>query len=256
MTVLAEASLQHPRTVICGVRFTCFDRLRAAKYLVESAASGVGGYVCVTGAHGVVSAHDDTEFKNILNSARMNTLDGQPIVWIARWRGYAVTRVTGRELVWDAVALDSGNRIRHVLLGSTPTVTDRMIVRLRARSKNIRVEVFNPPFGTLDDEYLDAICRRIGSNEPTIVWVGMSTPKQERLAARLSSRLPTTPIVAIGAGFDFVAELKPVAPPIVTFLCLEWLFRLVSEPRRLFKRYTEIVPRFLILIMREWRQEV
>jgi N-acetylglucosaminyldiphosphoundecaprenol N-acetyl-beta-D-mannosaminyltransferase len=256
VAVVAEATLQHPHTVICGVRFSCFDRRRAAQYLVESAMNGVGGYVCVTGAHGVVSAQDDAEFKSILNSAGMNTLDGQPVVWIARWRGFRVTRVTGRELVWDVIAVDAGNKIRHVLFGATPAVTDRMIARLRTRSKNIRVEVVNPPFGPLDDEYLDAICRRLSSREPTIIWVGMSTPKQERLAARLSKRFPRAPIVAIGAGFDFVAELKHVAPPIVTFLGLEWLFRLASEPRRLFKRYAEIVPRFLILIAREWRSEV
>jgi len=250
---VAEATLQHPRTVIGGVRFSCLDRQHAAQYLLNAAMNGVGGYVCVTGAHGVVSAQDDAEFKSILNSAKMNTLDGQPVVWIARWRGFTVTRVTGRELVWDVIALDANNQIRHVLFGATPAVTDRMIARLRAQSENIRVEAFNPPFGPLDDEYLDSICHRLGSNEPTIIWVGMSTPKQERIAARLSKRFPKVPIVAIGAGFDFIAELKQVAPPIVTILGLEWLFRLASEPRRLFKRYAEIVPRFLILIAREWR---
>jgi N-acetylglucosaminyldiphosphoundecaprenol N-acetyl-beta-D-mannosaminyltransferase len=84
-----------------------------------------------------------------------------------------------------------------------------------------------------------------------VVWVGLSTPKQEQLTVRLAARLPRTPIVAIGAGFDFVAGLKPVAPAIVTSLSLEWLFRLLSEPRRLFWRYAEIVPRFLFLVGRE-----
>ena len=252
MSVVAESAPQHPRTVIGGVRFSCFDRRRAAQFLVDLATNGVGGYVCVTGAHGVVTAQDDAEFKSILNSASMNTLDGQPVVWIARWRGFTVTRVTGRELVWDTVDLDGGNRIHHVLFGATPAVTDRMIVRLRARSASIQVEAINPPFGSLDDEYLDTICQRLSSHEPTIVWVGLSTPKQERLVVRLSKRLPRTPIVAIGAGFDFVAELKQTAPPIMTLLCLEWLFRLASEPRRLFKRYAEVVPRFLILVAREW----
>lgn len=256
MSTVAESALKHPRTIIGGVGFSCFDRKRAAQYLVDLATNGGGGYVCVTGAHGVVSAQDDAEFKDILNSASMNTLDGQPVVWIARWRGFAVSRVTGRELVWDTIDLDAGNKIRHVLFGATPAVTDRMIARLRERNKNIRIQAFNPPFGPLDDDYLDATCRRLGSEKPTIVWIGLSTPKQERVAARLSKRLPGVPIVAIGAAFDFVAELKHVAPPIVTSLGLEWLFRLASEPRRLFKRYAEVVPRFLILVAREWRRQV
>jgi N-acetylglucosaminyldiphosphoundecaprenol N-acetyl-beta-D-mannosaminyltransferase len=248
---LSIAALQHPRTVICGVSFSCFDREGAAAWLLESARSGGGGYVCVTGAHGVVSAQDDAEFRCILNSASMNTLDGQPVAWIARLRGFAVTRVTGRELFWDIVARDSRNQVRHVLLGATPAVTEKMIVRLRERSENVRVEAFSPPFRELSDDDLNEICCRICSSEPTIVWVGMSTPRQERVAARLSKCYRNAPIVAIGAGFDFVAGLKPIAPRIVTLLCMEWLFRLASEPRRLFKRYVHVVPRFLLLIGRE-----
>jgi N-acetylglucosaminyldiphosphoundecaprenol N-acetyl-beta-D-mannosaminyltransferase len=212
----------------------------------------MGGHVCVTGAHGVVFAQDDAEFKSILNSATMNTLDGQPVVWIARSRGYDVSRVTGRELVWDVVDLDANNKIRHVFFGATALVTDRMVALLNKRRGNIRIEVVNPPFGPLDDGYLDPICTSLGSDEPTIIWVGLSTPKQEHLAVRLSKRLPKAPIVAIGAGFDFVAELKQVAPQLMTSLGLEWLFRLASEPRRLFRRYAEVVPRFLGLIVHEW----
>jgi N-acetylglucosaminyldiphosphoundecaprenol N-acetyl-beta-D-mannosaminyltransferase len=240
-----------PQTTICGVKFSCFDRERAARWLLEAAQNGRGGHVCVTGAHGIVTAHDDADFRNILNSAAMNTLDGQPVAWIARWRGFAAERVTGRELMWDVVAQDQAGQIRHVLFGATSAVTDRMIDRLRELNGKIRVEAFNPPFGILADEELDGICRRLESAEPTIIWVGLSTPKQEQLAVRLTKRLPAAPIVAIGAGFDFVAGLKPCAPAVVKLLCLEWLFRLLSDPRRLSKRYAQVVPRFLLLLGRE-----
>ena len=242
----------HPQTVICGVRFSCFDRAGAARWLSAAAMKGTGGYACVTGAHGVVSSQDDANLRRILNGASMNTLDGQPVVWIARLRGFKAGRVTGRELVWDVVDEDRVSSIRHVLFGATAEVTGKMIARLRERNANLRVEAYNPPFGPLSDEELDAICAKFESVEPTIVWVGLSTPKQEQLAVRLSARLPRAPVVAIGAGFDFVAGLKPVAPAFVTSLSLEWLFRLLSEPRRLFWRYAEIVPRFLVLVGREW----
>jgi N-acetylglucosaminyldiphosphoundecaprenol N-acetyl-beta-D-mannosaminyltransferase len=242
----------HPRTVICGVRFSCFDRAGAAQWLLGSAKNRTGGYVCVTGAHGVVSSQDDAEFKSILNGAAMNTLDGQPVVWISRLRGHSgAGRVTGRELVWDVVDADSSSEVRHIFFGATKDVTDRMIERLRVRNPNVRAEAYNPPFRALSDEDLDEICASFAENGPKIIWVGLSTPKQERLTVRLSKRFPETPIVAIGAGFDFVAELKPVAPAFVTSLSLEWLFRLASEPKRLFRRYAEIVPRFLLLVARE-----
>lgn len=245
------AASEHPRTVICGVRFSCFDREGAARWLSEAAQTATGGYVCVTGAHGVVSAQDDAGFRSILNGAAMNTLDGQPVVWIARGRGFRAGRVTGRELVWDVVDADTAGSIRHVFFGATAAITDKMIERLRERSPRIKAEAYNPPFGPIDDEALDRICARLAAQGPMIVWVGLSTPKQELLSVRLAARLPMSPIVAIGAGFDFVAGLKPVAPAFLTSLSLEWLFRLLSEPRRLFRRYAEIVPRFLFLVGRE-----
>lgn len=241
----------HPRTVICGVRFSCFDRAGAARWLSDAATNQTGGYVCVTGAHGVVSAQDDAKFREILNGAAMNTLDGQPVVWIARGRGFTAGRVTGRELVWDVVDADGAGRIHHVFFGATAAITDKMIARLRERDPAVSAEAYNPPFGPIADEDLDALCARFANKGPTIVWVGLSTPKQEQLTVRLAARMPKTPIVAIGAGFDFVAGLKPVAPAFVTALSLEWLFRLLSEPRRLFRRYAEIVPRFLLLVGKE-----
>ena len=181
----------------------------------------------------------------------MNTLDGQPVVWIARLRGFLAGRVTGRELVWDVVDTDAACEVRHVLFGATAAVTDRMIEQLRRRNPAIRVEAYNPPFGAISDEELERICCRFAGEGPMIVWVGLSTPKQEQLAVRLSARFPQAPIVAIGAGFDFVAGLKPIAPGFVTALSLEWLFRLATEPRRLFKRYAEIIPRFLALLAKD-----
>lgn len=242
---------EHPRTVICGVRFSCFDRAGAARWLSDAAADGTGGYVCVTGAHGVVSAQDDAKFREILNGAAMNTLDGQPVVWIARGRGFRAGRVTGRELVWDVVDTDRAGRIHHVFFGATAAITDKMIARLRERNPMVGAQAYNPPFGPIADADLDALCARFANSGPAIVWVGLSTPKQEQLAVRLAARMPNTPVVAIGAGFDFVAGLKPVAPAFVTALSLEWLFRLLSEPRRLFRRYAEIVPRFLLLVGKE-----
>lgn len=237
--------------MICGVTFSCFDRKYAAQWLVDAAMSNHACHVCVTDAHSIVVAQDDRYFRDILNSAAMNTLDGQPTVWIARWRGFAAERVTGRELVYDVIAQDRDARIRHVFFGSTPLVTNRMIQRLCELDPRVRLEAFNPPFEALSDDELNNICQRLKSSEPTIVWVGLSTPKQQFLALRLSKSFGNAPVVAIGAGFDFVAGLKPCAPALIRLLCLEWLFRLASDPRRLFKRYAKVVPRFLILLARE-----
>lgn len=242
----------HPKTSVCGVSFSCLDRRQAAQWVIDAALEGRGGYVCVTGAHGVVAAQDDCEFMDILNAAGMNTLDGQPVVWIARSRGYKVERVTGRELVWEILARDTDAAIRHVLFGATPNVTDRMIVRLKTKSPQLRVQAHNPPFTEMADRELDSVADRLRAPGPAIVWLGLSTPKQERLAVRLTKRFPNAPIVTIGAGFNYIAGIHPVAPRIVTMLGLEWLFRLACEPHRLYRRYAHVVPRFLFLVGKEF----
>jgi N-acetylglucosaminyldiphosphoundecaprenol N-acetyl-beta-D-mannosaminyltransferase len=251
VTLISKNSMIHPRTTICGVRFSCFDVEDASSWLFEAARARRGGHICVTGAHGIVLAQNDPELSEILNTAAMNALDGQPVVMVARSRGYRVTRVTGRELVWGVVRQDTASEIRHLLFGATGAVTRRMIDNLRQLRREILVDAFNPSFGPMTDSELDVICEQLASDKPTIVWVGLSTPKQERLARRLAIRFPNSPVVAIGAGFDFVAGLTPEAPRIMTVLCLEWLFRLGMEPRRLSGRYLHIVPRFLALLLRE-----
>lgn len=242
-----------PQSYICGVRFSCVARDRAANKLAELARVRSGGYVCVTGAHGVVSSQNNDEFRQLLNGAAMNTLDGQPVVWLARFKGHSrAGRVTGRELVYDVVGSDPSGEIRHIFIGATAEVTDRIVERLRALNPRISLAPpINPPFKPLSDEELDALCREIETSEPAIIWIGLSTPKQEQLAVRLSHRLPHIPVVAIGAGFDFVAGLKPVAPGFVTKLGLEWFFRMMSEPKRLVSRYADIVPKFIVLAFRE-----
>ena len=110
---------------------------------------------------------------------------------------------------------------------------------------NLRIDTYHPPFGEISDSQLKEAYDELQVTQPSVVWVGISTPRQEHLAARLAKLWPNVPIVAIGAGFDFVAGMKPEAPRIMTVLCLEWLYRLHSEPSRLFKRYAHTVPRFL-----------
>ena len=240
----------HPRTMICGVQFSCFNRDNAAEYLLDASLSGRGGYVCVTGAHGVVYAQSDEKFRSIINQASMNTLDGQPVVVIARSRGFNAGRVTGRELVRDVISKDRKAQVRHVLFGANDTVTSKMSARMKELNCAIKVDSFHPPYGEISEPDLIGMCEKFEINGATIVWVGISTPRQEQMAVRLSKLLPHTPIVAIGAAFDFVAGLKPEAPRLVTMLCLEWLFRLLTEPRRLFSRYATVVPSFMYYVFR------
>lgn len=238
-----------PNAVIAGVKFSVLDRQGVAQALLDACLSRRGGYVCVTGAHGVVHSQEHAGFQNILNGAMVNCVDGQPSVWLLRLKGIKLAhRVTGRELLFDIMDLDTCHNIRHVFYGSTKNVTDRMTARFLRRDPCIDVgQAANPPFGPIDRDALEEFCASTESEKPTIIWVGLSTPKQEQIALVLSHRLPKVIVIAIGAGFDFAAGLLNEAPSVLTKMGLEWLFRLICEPRRLWPRYSYIVTRFLRL---------
>lgn len=238
---------------IAGVDFSVLTRMEAVQRVFDWALGNIGGYVCVTGAHGVVQSRRDAHFRTVLNSASMNCPDGQPTAWLMRLKGFRqAERITGRELLRGVAAIDRNRSVHHVLLGSSEKVTDQMVARLEASFPGIRIEaVINPPFRPLIQSDFDSICEEIRGTERLIIWVGLSTPLQESLALRVSSQLPSAVVVAIGAGFDFVAGTKTEAPRVMTVTGLEWLFRLGCEPRRLWRRYAYVIPWFVILFVRE-----
>jgi N-acetylglucosaminyldiphosphoundecaprenol N-acetyl-beta-D-mannosaminyltransferase len=207
-------------------------------------------YVCVTGVHGVMESQKDGELRLIHNRAGLVTPDGMPLVWLSRWAGHrGVTRVYGPDLMLAACARGLDLRWRHFLYGSSPTTLDLLAERLRKRFGGIEiVGALSPPFRQLtesEDQETTACIRAAGAD---IVWVGLSTPKQERWMSAHVGRVGATVLVGVGAAFDFHAGVKPQAPRWMQRTGLEWLFRMVTEPRRLSRRYLSNNPRFLLLV--------
>lgn len=233
-----------------GVAVSAVDMAQAMSVMDDWIARGDRQYVCVTGAHGVIESQSDVALREIHNRAGLVVPDGMPLVWVARSRGHRhVRRVPGPDLMPSFCRHSVEKGYRHFFYGGKEGVPERLEANLTRRFPGLRVVgTYSPPFRPMTPEEDDEIVRRINESGADIVWVGLSTPKQERWMASHRSRLTAPVLLGVGAAFDFNAGLKEKAPVWMQQAGLEWSFRLATEPKRLWRRYLRVVPSFILLI--------
>lgn len=210
-------------------------------------AAGAREYVCVADVHAVMQSRWDEGFRAIHNGAGIVTPDGMPLVWLCRLAGRGmVSRVYGPDLLLATCAHSIARGYRHFFYGGAPGVAATLADRLRARFPGLTVAgTYAPPFRALSADEMAETAALIEAARPDLVWVGLSTPKQERWMATFRPLLTAPILVGIGAAFDFHSGGKPQAPFWIQRSGFEWLFRLATEPRRLWPRYRKVVPAFL-----------
>jgi N-acetylglucosaminyldiphosphoundecaprenol N-acetyl-beta-D-mannosaminyltransferase len=235
------------RANVLGVGISILNLDTALAAIAEAVRERRQGYICVTGVHGVSEAQEDPAFRHILNGAFLNTPDGMPMVWMSKLTGYrGIDRVYGPDLMLKVFQWSQSSGCRHFFYGGAPGVAVELKARLEARfpGANI-VGTYYPPFRPLNAEEERALTAQVAAARPDMLWVGLSTPKQERFMAAYLSRLDTTLMVGVGAAFDFHAGRVRQAPRWIQRSGLEWFYRLCSEPRRLGKRYLRNNPLFV-----------
>lgn len=238
------------RANILGVQVSAIDVETALRVIEGWISERRRHYVCVTGVHGVMESRRDQELQRIHNRAGLVTPDGMPLVWVSRLMGFAqIRRVYGPDLMSALCERSVTKGYRHFFYGGAEGVPEKLAARLQARLPGLKVAgTYSPPFRPLNAGEDREIVERINAAEPDIVWVGISTPKQERWMAEHVERLNAPVLVGVGAAFDFHAGLKKQAPRWMQRSGLEWSFRLMTEPRRLWRRYLVNNPSFLWLI--------
>jgi N-acetylglucosaminyldiphosphoundecaprenol N-acetyl-beta-D-mannosaminyltransferase len=330
------------RTNVLGVGVSAINMEQAVSILLDARAQDRGGYVCVTGVHGVIESQRDPELKRIHNRSLLTVPDGMPTVWVGREQGFVhmgrvygpdlmlrlceataeVDRSTFAEATADKCSLmvdgeaggKAGNQrtedgystttnhqpitdkkcFTHFLYGSTPETLVKLKTNLEKKFPGIRiVGTWSPPFRPLTEEEEAELQAIVAECKPDFFWVGLSTPKQERFmfehcsnmsvgscslmvdgelsktsnheqstesgVPTTNSKQPTTAAIerypldcgimlGVGAAFDIHAGLLKDAPEWVKNSGLQWLYRLCQEPRRLWRRYLDIVPKFLSLV--------
>lgn len=237
------------RTDVLGVGIAVLDMPRALDAIEVARAAGEGGYVCFTNVHAVVTARDDAVFRSVTNGSLMSVADGKPVYWFARWRrGAAVGHVPGPDFMLEALARFRDHR--HFLYGSTPVTLERLVARVEAGIPGLKIcGALSPPFGAVTDAQTALDYVKINETRPDFVWVGLGAPKQEKWMAEAQSALAPAILFGVGAAFDFHAGTAPRAPRWMGRAGLEWLFRLASEPRRLWRRYLVTNTRFLWYVL-------
>ncbi|WP_420457001.1 WecB/TagA/CpsF family glycosyltransferase [Rubrivirga sp.] len=241
-----------PSASILGVRFDARTADHAAADILAWAAAGEARYACFSNAHSVIEAGDDPAFARVLNRADLNLPDGMSIVREMRARGVAQRdRVYGPDAMLAVARGAAEAGVPVALYGSSPEVIGRLRERMPQRAPGLRVvEAISPPFRPLTPDEDEADVARLRASGARIVFVGLGCPRQERWCAAHADRVGAV-CLGVGAAFDFHAGLLRQAPAVLQRAGLEWAFRLAMEPRRLWRRYGRVVPRFLIGTARE-----
>ena len=208
------------------------------------------GYVCVTGVHGIIEAQDDERFRTILNKSFLTTPDGMPTVWLGHLHGFKnMTRVYGPDYMLGLCERSVSTGRRHFLYGGKEGVAEELCSVLTKRFPGLQiVGTYSPPFRPLNDKEELALRERLDELSPDVLWCGLSTPKQERFMAAYGERLPVKLMVGVGAAFDLLSGNLGEAPDWMKASGLQWLYRLLKEPKRLWRRYCINNPRFLWLV--------
>jgi len=225
---------------IGDISFACTSFQGAVDWVIARAAAGGSGLnIRLANAYNVTLAHEQVEYRNLLARTGLNFPDGAPVAWLMhrRARGRVTDRVRGPSLF--RAVLDQGRSadLTHFFMGSTDETLARLCAAVKRDYPGARiVGSFSPPFANVDDDFVDLCLEEAERAGASIIWLGLGTPKQDQLGTRLSEKADLL-TVNVGAAFDFVAGTVREAPNWVQKSGFEWLYRLVSEPGRLWRRY-------------------
>ena len=241
------------RLDVLGVQVSAADIPIAIDEIDRWVRQGHPSYVTLTGVHGIMESVRDEEIRRSHNTAGLVLPDGMPLVWLLWFGGFKFAdRVCGPDLM--PALFDHSQRAghRHFLYGATPRTLELLQGKLKQKFPAAAiVGAHAPPFRPAGADEDEAVIKTINASAAEIIWVGLSTPKQELWMARHRHRLLAPVLIGVGAAFDFHAGLVRQAPRWLRRTGLEWAFRTAMEPRRLAKRYLRNNPAFLALLVAE-----
>lgn len=220
------------------------DALRMSEALIRLNGRG---YICVSDVHSVIEGRADQALGKTLNRSFLTLPDGMPLVWAARAQGHTrMRRVYGPDFMLELCRFGVSRGYRHFFYGGKPGIAEELRAKLLARIPGLQVVgAHTPPFRELTDSEEAALAGEIALSKPTVVWVGLGSPKQERFLARYTGLFEANLMVGVGAAFDFHAGAVKEAPRWLHPTGMQWVYRLMQEPRRLWKRYLVCVSSFL-----------
>ncbi len=246
-----ERVFRHGHADVLGVDLSAINMDRAIDLAASWIATGQSAYICMTGVHGVMEAQSSAHFRSVLNGAFLNAPDGMPMSWVGWLQGHRhMDRVYGPDFMANLCRLSLSRGYRHYLYGGRPGVAQALKAALQERFPGLQVVgTYTPPFRSLTQDEEAILMEDVRNAKPDILWVGLSTPKQECFMAEYVDRLRVPLLVGVGAAFDVHAGRIHDAPAWMKRAGLQWLHRLLQDPRRLWKRYLINNPVFVWRIL-------
>jgi N-acetylglucosaminyldiphosphoundecaprenol N-acetyl-beta-D-mannosaminyltransferase len=246
---------------VLGIGVHAVDLRRAALILEAHLRGGIKGFVCLAGVHGIMEAQRSRDLKSIFAEALLVAPDGMPVVWISHLQSFSATqRVFGPDLMLDIIGRPEFRNCAHFLCGGENGVAENLRDRMLQRFPWIKiVGTYSPPFRQMTAKEEREFVENVRSLQPDIIWVGLSTPKQERFMAHYLPMLDTKLMIGVGAAFLFHTGAIRDSPEWIKRAGLQWLHRLLQEPSRLWKRYLLNNPLFIIYSLLQflgWKQYV
>ncbi len=232
---------------VLGMKVSATSYAHASDLIISWARGRLSKYVCVATVNNVMESWDSAAFQSVMNGADLVTPDGMPVVWALRSLGWKeASRVYGPDLAPIVLEKAAVEDIPVGFYGGAPDVLVALVKKVQDRTPRIRVAyAYSPPFRPVSEEEDREIVKAINESGAKILFIGLNTPKQDFWMATHRSKVESV-MVGVGAAFDFIAGSKKQAPRWMMKIGLEWLFRLATEPRRLWKRYFKHNPRFVV----------
>lgn len=235
---------------ILGLNIAVTNMKETVNYIEENINKLKGKYICITNVHTTVMAYEDEKYKDIQNNAALILPDGNPLSFLSRRRGFKeAKRVTGPDLMNEIFKLSQEKGYKHYFYGSTEETLKELNIKLLEKYPMINiVGMYSPPFKSNITLENDEKLNEINDLKADFIWIGLGAPKQE-IWMNLHENKINGLMIGVGAGFDYFAEKIKRAPIWMQKYSLEWFYRLIQEPRRLFKRYLETNFKFIYYII-------
>lgn len=223
---------------ILSVNIAAINMKWLINFVIKNINNIKGRYICVSNVHTTVTAYRDENYRKVQNSSILSIPDGGPLASECRRRGFTDTeRTTGPDFMNEILKISAEYGYKHYFYGSTNETLAKMKNELLTKYPKLNiVGMYSPPFRTLTNEENDDIIKKINESNADFLWVGLGAPKQEIFMYEHMDKINAL-MVGVGAAFDYFAGNIKRAPKIMQKLNLEWLYRLMQDPKKLFFRY-------------------
>ncbi len=240
------------RIKIIGVEISVVNAQTAQENLFNNFELARGNYICAANVHTTVTAHEDKAYRQVQNSSFMTLPDGKPLSVVGKKRGKSsMGRVTGPDFLEEVLKRTENTEMKHYFYGTTQENLDSFISVIKKTYSNLKIVGVEPSvFRPLSEKEEDELIERINKSGADFVWVALGAPRQEIFCNKLSGRTNSV-WVAVGGALNVISGVIPRAPQWMQDHGLEWLYRFMKEPKRLFKRYFVTNSKFLWYLFRE-----